>query len=1527
MNLQVIKNRVLLWLRRIILYGLYFTIVLVTISYFILQLQVVQEKIAARLTRNFSSVTGFNVTFSSFYIAWFDRLEFHNLKVTDPANNTMIQAGNLYVNYQLTSLLKGGDVNIDGAVLDSANFKLIEIQESDTSRDINFNIWINRINEATSSSNGTGKSPKVNIGEIVVTNTNLSFNNSDADSIKLGFDYNHFRVKLENIESQNFQVIGDTIQFQVNSFQATELLSTLKISDFRTYFRICQTSMEFLNMYMKAGRTTITDTITFHYNQLRDLNDFNTKVNFHARLKNTVIDPHDLEVFAPGVKAIHQPMHFDGTIKGRVNRFSYTDMKVSIGNTSFKGKLEMDGLPVINETFTSLTIKQGKADINDLRFLFPENIFSRLKPFGKFEVDGNFIGFQNDFVANGKFATRLGNIRSDINLKINDKNIDETIYSGNLNLDNFNLGSYLKDTVNFKRVTLNGRVNGKGITEKTADFILNGKIKSIDFRGYNYVNIVTNARLAAQLFNGKLTVDDPSLKFNATGSIDFRNNKNLVKVKAKLDTVLLQKLKLTNEYFFISSYIDIDTQGLQIDSLFGNALFKDTNLQYKDEKLHLDSIHIFSSLINDKRKLTLRSSLADIDLEGNYYYSTLFTDLQKFYTELYLNIKNDKAGLANYYSAKNKNSQEYDVKIDLKLNNINPIIKLANLDFKLSNNTAIKGSFSNGVTSIFKAYSAIDTLEYNQKLFIGNELEFTASKIRDSSNVLAMLSINSKNQRYTRNFKTKELLLEAIWNKDHIDLGLDFDQEGLANLVRLKSEIDFLDDSTKIKILPSRIKFLEKEWVVNQQNYLLMKNNEWDIHHLSIGHAEEHITANGNISKDKEKKLVFDISNLNLDILDVISTEKFTGSLNAALEVKDFYANPYIQNTISVKELTINNFLVGDIHGTNKWNQESNKFDLSFYIDRIEQRIIGLEGYYDPANIKSPLNVMATLQKANLKLAEPILRGIFSNLGGTLTGSYAITGTFTDPDVEGEGKINNGRMTIDYLKTTYALEGTLGMAANKILFKDFVLSDIFNNKGRLSGFLSHTRYSYSSMRLFIESNFRNMQLLNTSIKDNSLFYGQGYCSGNLSITGPANHLNITANAKTEKNTRIFIPLDGTASVEKEDFINFVHFTDSLKTNSTKEKAKEKVELSGLTFDLNLEITPDAYAEIIIDAKSGDIIRGRGNGNLKLELDTKGEFNMFGGLEFLEGGYNFTLFDIINKEFKIQKGSRITWSGDPYQGVLSLTASYRQLASFAPIFTTSTTATTTAGSSNDALKRRYPTEVILKLEGPMLTPQINFDIEAKDLPSNVVVDGVSIKIAFDAFKARLDELELKNQVFSLIVLRKFKTYGENISVNSSSVFTSVSELFSNQLSYWISQVDQNLEVDLDLGTLDQEAFNTFQLRLSYSLLNGRLRITRDGTFNSNYQQNRSEVSSILGDFTVDYLLTPDGTFKIKAYSRSNTNTALSSLGNQSAITTGVSLLHTQNFNHFSDLLGFARNRRRKELEEATQEVTPEDRSKN
>ncbi len=953
--------------------------------------------------------------------------------------------------------------------------------------------------------------------------------------------------------------------------------------------------------------------------------------------------------------------------------------------------------------------------------------------------------------------------------------------------------------------------------------------------------------------------------------------------------------------------MDINTKGLQIDSIVGDALLKNVWLNYKNDTLAIDSIDLVSNLKENSRQLELHSSLADIQLEGSYSYTSLFSDMRNIFHEFYINIINDKTAIQNYYSNKPKVNDPYEAKFLITLHDINPLIKLVDVDASVGKETKIEGSFSNGMTSIFKAYTRIDTARFMTHSFFTSEIEFNGSKIRDSTTALASLTVNSEEQLLSKNIKTKNLLLEGIWNKDHIDVNLDLDQRGMDNQLRLKSEIDFLKDSTRIKILPSRIHLLNKDWLVSQANYTMISGREWSVHNLEFDHKNEFIRLNGAISENPEPVLNLDISDLDISIFNTFSTEKFGGILNGKLTARDLYHTSFLQNDITLKEFTINDFLIGDITGLNKWDATEKKFNISLFIDRLGQRTANINGYYDPSRNVDPLQLSARFDKVNLKIIEPVLKDIFSNMDGTLTGTYDVTGTFSAPKVKGEGKIEDGKIMINYLKTLYTFTGTLAMTPNQIVIKDFDLLDEFKNKGSLDGYVAHR--NFGTFRINLDGSFRNFQLLNTTAKDNDLFYGEAYGSGNMNIFGPSTNLKISATARTGKNTRVYIPISGASSVDKKDFITFVNFRDTLIAKTLKKKLVKKKEASGITLDLNIDITPDAYAEIIFDIKAGDIIRGRGNGDIKLQLDTKGEFNMFGVFEFTEGAYNFTLYDIINKEFSVRPGGRISWYGDPYQGQMNITASYRQLASFAPIVPDQSTSVI----SSPGLKRKYSAEVLLKLDGPMLSPQINFDIDAKDLPTNIAVEGgapVNLFLAFNAFKARLDEQELKRQVFSLIVLRRFSP--PNDFNTSGSLYNSVSEFLSNQLSYWLTQVDQNLEIDLDLGTLDQEAFNTFQLRMSYSLLGGRLRITRDGTFNSQYSQSNS--STLVGDWTVDYLLTPDGKFKVKMYSRSNYNTINTTLGTQNPITTGVSLMYTQNFNEIKDLLRSARERRRREMEE-------------
>lgn len=1506
------------WLKSITLYGLYIFLILIISSFFIIQIPAVQGSLSNRFLKRLSQVTGFKSSVERIDINWFDRIYMEGVTIVDPEGNTMIGVEELRLNYRFTDLFQDKNISLDAVIMNGVQVNFKTIAETDTSRNLNINVFVKGVNKMSGSGKGGGGGV-ISIGEAILTNTLFTYN-TDRDTLARRFDPNHFAIDAPDIELQNFLIQGDTIQFNVRSLTATETKHDFTIHELSTFYRISQQSMEFLGIKARAGESIISDTVRFEYSSQRDLGDFLNQVNVFASLTNTVIHPKDLAVFAPLPPNMSQPVSVSGIFKGKINRFRFSDMDIRAGSqTHLKGSLEMDGLPDINETFILLNLKQSQVSFTDLGFLFDDKITKRLQPLGRLNVYGEFLGFPTDFVANGTFSSEIGTIISDINFKVDEQVVDRSSYAGKLKLINFNLGKYLDDTLNFQAVSMNGRISGKGLTQSTADFKLDGTVESLGIRNYTYSNIKTNARFAAEFFSGKIEINDPNLEFRATGSIDLRNKINEIKLTGKLDTAYLHKLYLTKKELFLSSTLDVDIQGFSLDSLVGKADLNDLFVQFEDQQLSLDEIGLESKNSNNQRQVKVRSNLVDANVTGNFYLSRLFKDIPQLIKEFQLNIKNDDEAITQYYSQKRNIPERYAADFTVTIKEIKPIMTLLNVDLDVSKNTFIEGRFLNGPVSSVQAFTEIDTIRYGNNFLYQTEFDLHASKDADSTEALAMVYLFSNKQEIGR-LKTRNLYSEVVWDKSHMDVDLSIAQQETTNRIDLSGIIDF-HDSTRIQLLPSTISMLEKKWEVIPNNSIKISGKEWRFNNFGFTQLQQAITLNGRISADSSKQLTLSVSNFDLTTINPLIIRQLEGELNSVIVLNNFYKQQNIQNTLSVKHLLVDDFLFGNITGNNVWDPVKRIFNLEFFIDRLENRIVNCRGFYNPTDKKSPLSITATFNKANLRIFEPFIDDIFSQFQGTLTGDYKVSGTLAEPLLNGEGQLENGAMMINYLKTVYQFKGILGLTPSSIYFKEIELTDALRNKGKLSGAITHE--NFRNMRIALNGQFDDFQVLNTTAKDNSLFYGQAYASGTVNFRGPIDNLVISATASTRKNTRMYIPISGSSSVEQKDYINFVNFKDSTYQVSQNIDEARKIKLTGVTIDFNLDVTPDAYCEIIFDLKAGDIIRGRGNGKIKLQLDTKGEFNMFGPIEFTEGWYNFTLYDIINKEFQIQPGSSIAWYGDPYQGTMRIDATYNQLASLAPILNDPTLANV------PQVKRKYPVQVLLKLDGPMLSPLINFDITSRDLPKSIPVENrgsVALDLEFTRFKNSLDEQELKRQVFSLIVLRRFSP-PESFNT-SGSLVNSVSELFSNQLSYWLSQVDENLEIDVDLGSMDQEAFNTFQLRMSYTFMNGRLRITRDGTIGNQAQptagvDTRNDVASAIGDWTVDYLLSPDGKFKVKMYSRTNVNPLVNTFNNQSIITTGVSLMHTQSFNEFKDLLKSSREKNRRPLpDEEDEELNDE-----
>lgn len=1445
-----------------------------------------------------------------------------SITILDQQEQEMIWVENLTIDFGLRSLIDGQNIYLDEARVSEAR---VNLKKDSILHTLNMTEFIDAVRDLTRKKDRNPQKlpPVFHINRVQLRNTTFNYFDASEEFITDKFDYHHFQ--LENIEgdAENLRIVADTFEINVNRLAGYEPVQDFTVHDFKGFYRLTDQSMAFQDFDLYAGNSTLRDSVVFHYDSKSSLGYFNDSVTIVANIDKTEIHSKDLALFAPYLNNFNEFYTISGKFNGKVKSFSVKNFILDFGSSShLRGNVSFDGLPDFKETFINLDLNRSVVDINDLeQYIQDDSAFNSIKLFKKVNFDGEFLGFSNDFVANGNFDTHLGSISSDINLKLG----ETPEYSGSLALEDFDLGTLSNQPDLLQKTTFNGEISGQGLSIETADFNLKANFDYLGVNHYQFSDINTDARFGKSFFEGKLSIDDPNLKFNAAGTIDLREGKKDVKLDAQLDAAFLQAINLTKDMAFVSTEIQANTHGLELDGITGTARLKNLYAIYKDRRLGIDSLWVKSEKREEQRLFSLQTDGFEAILAGHYDFSELIEDIQTLAHEYKLIFSNDKSELEAYFAKKevkpveHYEKEEYDINYKVELTDINPLLHFFAPDISVSRNTFIDGRISGGYTHILTLNTQIDTIQYKENYFYDNQIDISTSKITDSTEVLAMVYVNSNKQDINRdglNLKTENLVTEAIWVGDDIDFQQNIRQQKTNNHASISGSLSFLPDSTLIRFQSSDIQLLDRQWLVSDMNSILFTNNgvQFDsltfFNTLSSGESQK-ISAYGSLSNDPDEQLTIKIDQFLVDNLNPLLTQNYQGVVNGFIDIKNFNRNSagsmknlFLNSEVSVQDFTINNYLVGDIIGLTDWDNRESNLKLSLMVNRKNERIIDISGSYNPKEEQQQLDLLASFEGAQINIMEPFINEYFSELNGTASGNFTLTGRLDHPVLEGTGKVEGGKVKINYLNTQYNFHGDIVFEENSIGVRNLVMADHRNQKASFNGGVLHD--GFRNFVLDLKGNLSNVNVLNTSLKDNDLFYGRGYATGTVALSGAFNNLDINARVKTEKGTKIFIPIGGIEGVEQSEFINFVSHKDSVQKE---QNDVDKVKLTGLNLDLEIEVTPDAYGELIFDAKTGDIIRGRGNGQLQLLISSEGDFNMFGDIQFIEGGYNFTLYNIINKEFKIESGSSISWLGDPYGGILDIKATYEQLASLSPLVVDET------AKETDEVRRKYKAEVLLKLTGDLMSPDINFDINVENYPAN----NFYLQTAVESLENNivLDNEELKRQVFSLIVLRRFSERGSFDGSNA--VGSSVSEFLSNQFSYWFSQVDENLEIDVDLGSFDDDRFNTFQLRLSYTFFDGRLRVTRDGGFTN--VNNETNTASVIGDVTVEYLLTEDGKYRVKMYNRNNFNTLAQRLNLLNNSTQGISLMHVESFNKVKELFTDARSRARAILKQEGKQPQP------
>jgi len=1199
---------------------------------------------------------------------------------------------------------------------------------------------------------------------------------------------------------------------------------------------------------------------------------------------------------------------------------SFKNLDLRFGQHSrMVGTVSMIGLPEIDETFVDSHLKHFSTNFNDLEKYVGPQTEAILGRFGKINYSGTYVGFFKDFVAKGKFETGLGSLVSDINIKIKDDE-QHSAYQGKISTRNFMLGRLMGQEDKIGSIDMDGKIDGVGFVYNNAKFDLDANIQRIGINQYEYKNIKVLANLAQKAFQGKITSADTNARFTLDGLLDFSQTPSFMDFKADFGHINLQKLNIIDQPISFSTKVDMSITGDNIDDFQGDASFSDTYLSNTQKTISLDTLKIITEKIDGERYVSLFSDVFEFNADGNFSYAVLAKDFPRLYKEYMMVIENNSKSVSNYYNTRKPyESGDYKLNFSFLLKKTNPIISLfANYIFKVSDNTRLNGTFNKiSNKTKFNIVGSCSKLQLGDVKFFDSRLNYTSTKNLEHPFVDGTGVFFSQKQFLGDNVKTDGFNLEMIWNNEQILFHSLLDQKKNDNHLMMDGLLTMREGLKDFFFKKLDLKLLKTNWR-GDSSEVVFGNNRLDIKQFSLKNEKQYLRAFGVVSNNIKDELNLALRNFAIKPLGAVYEKDFDGVVNGDFVFSNLLSKNFkFDFDGGIDKFGIDKFLIGNVSGKMDWKTEQERFDVDFLLKRDSIPNLDIKGYVKPFE-NNRLALTANLDKFNIQSFEVFVKDYFSNLNGTCSGILNIDGTLLKPNLRGTVRVSDGKFKINYLNTSYSFSDDVVFDTSAIRFDKTTLVDTNGNNCVIDGSIKHKRFQ--NITFDLKGKYNNLLVLNTLAKDNSLFYGKAFGTGTLKITGPLEDILIYVNAQNEKNSEIFIPINSTESIGGNSFINFVQKKKVLIIEEEEVVVRDE-KPSMTTIKMELDLNPQIEISLILDSQTGDVIKGTGSGNLKMNANTGGDFSLFGNYTFNKGFYNFTLLNLVNKKFDIENGSTISWSGDPLAGILDINAQIEEKASLKDILPEADT----AWFNNQAIRKRYPVDVKLMLKGNLMQPDISYKIKIRDYPITVndsKLGTYPLDNYVRSFLQQLDvnEQQLSRQVFSLLVLRKFFPINESTSggLASQGAAGTVSALLSNQLSSWVSQVDDNLTVDIDLNGFNTQALNDLRLRLTYQpeLFDKRIRITRDGSF-TNAQNNRT-TSSVAGDWLLEYLITRDGMLRLKMFTKNNNNSIANSLSNNSQMSTGFSFMHTQSFDNLDDLV---RRKKKTEAILAEDEIAP------
>ncbi len=751
---------------------------------------------------------------------------------------------------------------------------------------------------------------------------------------------------------------------------------------------------------------------------------------------------------------------------------------------------------------------------------------------------------------------------------------------------------------------------------------------------------------------------------------------------------------------------------------------------------------------------------------------------------------------------------------------------------------------------------------------------------------------------------------------DRVSLRVGLDDQAGEELLRSGFELTGAADGIAVVFQPREFSVRGFEWVVSEDHRIILPGGLPRIENLTLSREQSRIQVavipgdNGSaevnlVLEDVDLESVVPLGDGDAPLVrGVVSAE-------ALVMLREDRA-PSGSASFQTEGLEVAGRQVGQASGDVDLDS-GGRVSLTVSL-REDGSAVTVAGWVEPGERRGELTV--ELDPLDLEYVRGYIPDELENARGAVTGTLTLSGSIDDPHITGSLAFRDAGFSLTRLGTEFSIgDDSIEIDRNLIRFSQFRVRDRRGNSATINGTV-RVAPEPADVQIDLAVSAGNFTVLNTAARRGTALYGTVHVNSNLRLRGTLSQLEAEGSIGLASGSSITVvlPEAGPGVQDAEGVVRFVDLPD----DGERETPAVQSVLRGLDVTTTVVVDRDTRVELIVDQRSGDRLRMRGGGDLSLGIDPGGAITLSGRYVISEGTYVLSFFNVTRREFAIRPDSTVTWSGDPTEGELDVRAIYSIRTSPLPLLmpaggtvadgtdvvgTTETNGNaTTGGETIGAPSRRQPAgdlpfQVVLTMEGTLLRPEISFSI---DMPPEERTGAGSAAYAAIT-QINEDESRRNTQAFALIVLNQFVT--EDFSgIDEAAVFaagarTSASRLLTYQLNALSRRLIRGIDVSFVVDSWEEftetgpEGRTELQVQVAQRFLNDRLVVRFGGQVEVEGERNEeSDWSDFAGDISVEYLITRDGRYRIRAFRERGYEGPLDG----SLTRTGVSFLFTQDF---------------------------------